>query len=68
MSKQMMIVVRRPKDHHKGPKTIASWPYGEGVPKGILIGKGAVITIEAESMFNEILNELLEEEINGLQS
>ncbi len=56
MSKQM-IVVRRPKDHHKGPKTIASWPYGERVPKGVLIGKDAVITVEPKK-----------EVINGIQS
>ena len=42
------IVVRRPEDHHKGPKEIAKFPYGEQVPPGVLIGKGAIITIEDE--------------------
>jgi len=45
---QMEIVVRRPIDHHKGPKEIVRIPYGEGVPKGIIIGKGALITIETK--------------------
>ena len=43
-----IIVVRRPKEHHKGPKTIAVWEYGDPVPKGIIIGKGSVITIESK--------------------
>jgi hypothetical protein len=41
-----IIVVRRPEDHHKGPKTIAVFPYGSPVPPGIIIGKGSVITVE----------------------
>jgi hypothetical protein len=45
---QMIIVVRRPDDHHKGPKEIVRIPYGKGVPKGILIGKGSIITIETK--------------------
>jgi len=53
-----IIIVRRPKSHHKGEKTIATWEYGEPVPPGVIIGKGSVITIESKSMFNEILNEL----------
>jgi hypothetical protein len=40
------IVIRRPDDHHKGPKEIARIPYGEPVPPGLIIGKGALITIE----------------------
>ena len=44
----MIIVVRRPDDHHKGPKTIAVIPYGDPVPKGIIIGKGAIISIETK--------------------
>lgn len=44
----MIIVVRRPDDHHKGPKTIVRIPYGNPVPKGIIIGKGAIITIETK--------------------
>ena len=44
----MEIVVRRPADHHKGPKEIVRIPYGEGVPAGILIGKDAIITIETK--------------------
>jgi len=42
------IVVRRPEDHHKGPKTIAQWVYGEPVPAGVIIGKGSIITVEAK--------------------
>jgi hypothetical protein len=45
---KMEIVVRRPEDHHKGPKEIVRIPYGEAVPPGILIGKGSVITIETK--------------------
>lgn len=45
----MEIVVRRPDDHHKGPKEIVRIPYGAPVPKGILIGKGAVISIETKT-------------------
>ena len=41
-----VIVVRRPKDHPKGPKTTAVFPYGEPIPPGIIIGKGSVITVE----------------------
>jgi len=41
-----IIVVRRPADHHKGPKTIAEIPYGDPVPPGVIIGKGSIITIE----------------------
>ena len=44
----MAIVVRRPDDHHKGPKEIVRIPYGDRVPAGILIGKGSVITIETK--------------------
>jgi hypothetical protein len=43
-----MIIVRRPKDHPKGPKTIAVFPYGSPVPPGVIIGKGSVITIETK--------------------
>ena len=42
------IVVRRPEDHHKGPKTIAKWAYGDPVPPGVIIGKGSIITVEAK--------------------
>ena len=42
------IIIRRPDDHHKGPKTIAVIPYGQPVPAGVLIGKGALITIEED--------------------
>ncbi len=41
-----IIVVRRPNDHHKGPKTVATWEYGKPVPAGIIIGKGSIITVE----------------------
>ncbi len=41
-----IIIVRRPKSHHKGEKTIAMWVYGEPVPAGVIIGKGSVITVE----------------------
>ena len=44
----MEIVVRRPDDHHKGPKVIVRIPYGEGVPAGIIIGKDSIITIETK--------------------
>jgi hypothetical protein len=44
-----MIIVRRPKDHPKGPKTIAVFPYGEPVPPGVIIGKGSVITVEVKT-------------------
>ena len=40
------IIVKRPKNHPKGPKKIAEWEYGKPVPPGIIIGKGAVIIIE----------------------
>ena len=40
------IVVRRPKDHHKGPKEIARIPYGQPVPAGVIIGKDSIITVE----------------------
>ena len=63
-----VIVVRRPKDHPKGPKTTATWEYGQPVPAGVIIGKGSVITVEPKSIFEEMYNELLEEEIIGLQS
>jgi len=53
-----LIVVRRPETHHKGPKTIAVWDYGEPVPPGVLIGKDSVITVEPKSMFSEMYNEL----------
>lgn len=43
-----IIIVRRPEDHHKGPKTIAMWEYGQPVPAGVIIGKGSVITVEAK--------------------
>jgi hypothetical protein len=46
MNEPKEIVVRRPEDHHKGPKEIARYPYGEAVPAGLIIGKGAIITIE----------------------
>ena len=39
------IQVRRPEDHHKGPKVIAEFPLGTPVPPGVLIGKGAIIEI-----------------------
>jgi len=39
------IVINRPVDHHKGPKEIARIAYGEPVPPGLIIGKGALITI-----------------------
>lgn len=45
----MEIVVRRPEDHHKGPKEIVRIPYGRPVPAGILIGKGAIISIETST-------------------
>ena len=45
---ESMIIVRRPKDHPKGPKTIAQFPYGTPVPPGIIRGKGSVITIETK--------------------
>ena len=41
-----IIVVRRPKSHHKGEKTIAVIDYGDPVPPGVIIGKGSVITVE----------------------
>jgi len=43
-----IIIVRRPKDHPKGPKTTAIWEYGKPVPKGVIIGKGAIITVETK--------------------
>lgn len=46
---EMEIVVRRPDDHHKGPKEIVRIPYGHPVPPGILIGKGSVISIETKT-------------------
>lgn len=42
------IIVKRPKGHPKGPKTIAVWEYGKPVPPGIIIGKGSVITVEPD--------------------
>lgn len=46
----LIIVVRRPEDHPKGPKTIAVWDYGDPVPAGIIIGKGAIISVEGEAV------------------
>ena len=43
------VVVKRPDDHHKGPKEIARFPYGSPVPPGVIIGKGSIITIEMKS-------------------
>jgi len=42
-----MLVVRRPDDHPKGGKLLTVIPYGKPVPPGIIIGKGAVITVES---------------------
>jgi len=44
-----IIIVRRPEDHHKGPKTVATWNYGEPVPPGVIIGKGSIITVETKT-------------------
>jgi hypothetical protein len=41
-----IIIVRRPESHHKGAKVLARIPYGEPVPPGVIIGKGAIIEIE----------------------
>jgi len=49
-----IIVVRRPKGHHKGPKTTASWEYGKPVPSGVLIGKGSIITVEQSADLDNI--------------
>ena len=56
-----IIVVRRPKTHHKGPKTTAVWEYGKPVPSGILIGKGSIITVEDKVNHNK-------GDSNGIQS
>jgi len=56
-----VIVVRRTKDHHKGPKTIAVWEYGQPVPAGLIIGKGAIITVEQTDNLNKEVS-------NGVQS
>ena len=50
-----LIVVRRPGTHHKGPKTTAVWEYGKPVPSGVLIGKGAIITVEPKE-YEEVFN------------
>jgi hypothetical protein len=47
MPNDMLVFVRRPKNHPKGPKTIACFPYGQPVPPGVLIGKGSIITVES---------------------
>lgn len=41
------IIVKRPKNHPKGPKKIAEWEYGKPVPAGIIIGKGSIITVKS---------------------
>lgn len=56
--KDKLIVIRRPSTHHKGPKTTASWPYGQPVPAGILIGKGSIITVEDVSIFESMREKL----------
>jgi len=48
----MEIVIRRDETHHKGAKEIVRIPYGEPVPPGIIIGKGAIITVEEEAKTN----------------
>lgn len=51
----MLIVVRRPGTHHKGPKTTAVWNYGDPVPAGVLIGKDSIITVETKE-YGEVFN------------
>ncbi len=58
MMKNKLIVIRRPNTHHKGPKITASWPYGKPVPAGVLIGKGSIITVEEESLFESMRKRL----------
>ncbi len=48
MTKEI-IVVRRPKEHPKGEKVIASWDYGKPVPAGVIIGKGSIIEVQKTS-------------------
>lgn len=40
------LEVKRPPEHPKGEKIIAVIPYGDPVPAGVIIGKGAIITVK----------------------
>jgi len=41
------LVARRAKEHEKGPKELMRIRLGDAIPKGVILGKGTIINIEA---------------------
>jgi hypothetical protein len=53
MKRQLVISVDRTASHPKGEKHLAVIPIGGTVPAGMIIGKGAVLTIKQLIRWND---------------
>jgi hypothetical protein len=51
IKREMVICIDRPASHPKGEKHLAIIPVGGAVPAGVIIGKGAVLTLKQRNIW-----------------
>jgi hypothetical protein len=51
IKRELVICIDRPASHPKGEKHLTIIPVGGAVPAGVIIGKGAVLTLKQRNIW-----------------